>query len=137
MNKKSIFTIILITFLLNLSREFAHHFLYIDLSWIPIYYHLIISSLVDTFIIIFIFWVISLKHKSLNWLNNAKKCDYIFVIIISISVAILIEAVNISLWRWQYTESMPTIFSIGISPLFQLAITWISSLFIWKYFKKF
>jgi hypothetical protein len=136
MNKKSLLIICTIAFILNISREFAHHFLYIDLSWIPIYFHLFIASLVDTFIIISIFLLISLKNKTLNWLINPTKIDYILIIIISILIAILIESTNLRLWRWQYTSFMPTIFGIWISPLFQLAVTWVISLVIWKYLKK-
>lgn len=136
MNKKSLLIISTIAFILNLSREFAHHYLYIDLSWIPIYFHLFIASLIDTLIIISIFLLISLKNKTLNWLINPTKIDYIFVIIISILIALLIESTNLRLWRWQYTSFMPTIFGIWISPLFQLTVTWISSLIILKYIKK-
>ncbi|MFA5917499.1 MAG: hypothetical protein WC850_04700 [Candidatus Gracilibacteria bacterium] len=136
MNKKSLLIICTIAFILNISREFAHHFLYIDLSGIPIYFHLFIASLVDTFIIISIFLLISLKNKTLNWLINPTKIDYILIIIISILIAILIESTNLRLGRWQYTSFMPTIFGIGISPLFQLAVTGVISLVIGKYLKK-
>ena len=113
-----------------------HYSLYIDLSGISKYPHLIIASFTDMLIILSIFTIVSLKNKSFNWMKNPSKFDYLLFIFMSFIIAILIEIINLSLGRWEYTFIMPTIFGIGISPLIQLALTGIASLIIVNYIEK-
>ena len=134
--KKRFFIAGFITLILNIIWEFSHHSLYIDLSGIPKYPHLIIASFADMFIIIGIFMIVSLKNKNAGWINNPNKYDYLMIICLGLAIAIFIEVINLNLGRWQYTMAMPTIFGIGISPLIQLSLTGIISLIFVKYIKK-
>ena len=124
-----------IALFLNVIWEFSHYFLYIDLSGIPKYTHLIIASFTDMLIILGIFTIISLKNKNTNWIKNPGKFDYLMVILLGLIVAIFIEVKNLNLGRWEYTATMPTLFGIGISPLIQLAFTGIISLIFIKQVK--
>ncbi|PJE73977.1 MAG: hypothetical protein COV02_00275 [Candidatus Terrybacteria bacterium CG10_big_fil_rev_8_21_14_0_10_41_10] len=117
---------------LNIIWEFSHHYLYIDLSGIPKYFHLIIASFADMIIVLGVFATVSLKNKNLNWLRNPRKSDYLMVISMGLIVAIFVEIINLKLGRWEYTSAMPTLFGIGISPLTQLALTGIISLIFVK-----
>ncbi|MBU1198716.1 MAG: hypothetical protein KKF46_01570 [Nanoarchaeota archaeon] len=120
----------LIILVLSLAWEFAHCSLYVDLSGIPKYPHLIIASLTDTLIILGIFAIVSLKNKNTNWIKSPNKIDYLLVVLLGFAVSALIELINLSLGRWKYTGAMPTVLGIGISPLIQLALTGIISLII-------
>jgi len=130
--KKRFFIAGLIALILNILWEFLHHSLYIDLSGIPKYAHLIIASFTDMLIILGIFAIVSLKNKNLNWIKNPSKLDYLIVVFLGLIIAIFIEMINLNLGRWEYTMAMPTLFGIGISPLIQLALTGIISLIFIK-----
>jgi len=131
-HKKIFFIAGLITLILNLIWEFSHHTLYIDLSGIPKYTHLIIASFTDMLILLSIFGIVSLKNRTFNWIRSPRKFDYLLITIFGFIIALFIEVINLSLGRWAYTPSMPTIFRIGVSPLIQLSLTGIVSLVILK-----
>jgi len=133
--KKRFFIVGLIALILNIIWEFSHHSLYIDLSGIPKYSHLIIASFIDMFIILGIFAIISLKNKNLNWIKNPNKIDYLIFVFLGLIIAIFIEMISLNLEMWEYTLAMPTLFGIGISPLIQLALTGIISLIFIKKIK--
>ena len=133
--KKRFFIAGLTALILNIIWEFSHHFLYVDLSGIPKYSHLIIASFADMLIILGIFAIVSLKNKNLNWIKNPSKFDYFMVVFLGLIIAIFIEMINLNLGRWKYTLAMPTLFGIGISPLIQLALTGIISLIFIKQIK--
>lgn len=128
--------IFLISFAFNAIWEFLHYRLYFDLSGIPKYPHLLLATFTDAVIITVIFLMISLKNKNIKWMNKPNKLDYLLVIFFGLVVAIFIEMRALAIGRWAYKEIMPTIFGIGISPLVQLAITGILSLFLIKYLSK-
>ncbi|MBI2151745.1 hypothetical protein HYU21_03420 [Candidatus Woesearchaeota archaeon] len=137
MKNKTCFSILgLLILILNLIWEFSHHFLYVDLSGIPKYSHLIIASFVDLVIILGIFTAISIKNKNFNWINNPRISDYSLLIFLSLIIAIFIELINLRLGRWTYTAAMPIIFGVGVSPLIQLAFTGVFSLIILNVIKK-
>ena len=122
--------IILAIFILgfNIIWEFSHYRLYIDLTGIPPTTHLIMASFADLILLSFIFSINSILRKGVNWIENPKKFDYFVIIILGILIAASIEIYSVSNGRWAYTESMPTVFGIGISPLIQLFTTGIISL---------
>lgn len=131
-NKTKFILIILTALILNIIWEFSHYKLYYDLTKIPSTPHLILASLTDMILITFIFLIISLKNKSIKWINKPALTDYLFIVLFGLLIAIIIEIVNLNLGRWAYTSAMPTILGIGLSPLVQLVITSIISLFIMK-----
>src|SRR3989344_8650244 len=123
-------TFIILT--LNIIWEFLHYQLYIDLSGIPSTVHLLMASGADILIILCVFLMNSYINKSLSWIYNPKAKDYLITIIICIIVAIFIELRALSIGRWAYTSSMPTILGIGLSPLLQLALTSILGLYLFR-----
>jgi len=125
-----------IILILNLIWEFLHYQLYIDMSGISTFPHLFLASFTDVFILLVIFSLISLAHKSIKWINHPSKLDYFVLFALAISTSATIEIINLNLGRWAYTELMPTIFRIGISPLFQLAVTGILAILIIKILNK-
>ena len=135
---KKIFIFLLIFFLafiLNFLWEILHFPLYIDLTGIPKYPHLLIATLTDAIIITFIFMLISLLNKNTSWIRHPKISDYLLIIIPTLIIASAIELYSVSNGRWSYKEIMPTIFGIGLSPLIQLAVTGIITLRLIKIFR--
>ncbi len=135
MAKKDFFIAGLIVFVLNMIWEFSHYSLYIDLSGIPKYSHLVVASIADAVIILCIFVVVSLKNKNFDWVSNSANTDYLLVVFLGLAIAFFIEIINLNLERWEYAAAMPTIFGVGTSPLIQLAVTGIFSLIILRYVK--
>lgn len=122
-----------ILLILNLIWEFSHYPLYYDYSAVTGNTHLIIAGISDVFWIFLVFFFISLTNKNTKWIDNIKKSDYLFVIVFGLIVAVLIEIINVYfLKRWEYKESMPVLFGIGLSPLIQLSVTAITGLWIYR-----
>ena len=131
----SIVLLIALAFLLNLLWELLHYQLYIDLSGISRYLHILLASFTDAIIILAIFIIVSLKNKNLNWLNKPSRLDYALIIILSLLIAIAIETWALNIGRWAYNNFMPTIFGIGLTPLIQLAVTSLVALWMVRKFK--
>jgi hypothetical protein len=125
--KKKFISLAIVVLVLNLIWEFSHYSLYIDLSGIPSIPHLFLASFTDMLIISGIFLIISIKNKTFLD-KKLNKTDYFLVIFFGLIIAASIEIINLNLGRWAYTELMPTIFGIGLSPLIQLFTTAIISL---------
>ncbi|HLC81760.1 MAG TPA: hypothetical protein VJH68_03815 [Candidatus Nanoarchaeia archaeon] len=134
--KKTPLIVGLLALILNLLWEFSHYPLYLDLSGIPKYPHLITASVTDMLFILGIFAIVSLKHRNVNWIKNSGKSDYLKVVFLGLAIALAIEIINLNLERWEYTVAMPTLFGIGISPLVQLAVTGVVSLMLIKQIMK-
>lgn len=132
MKKIKLFPLAIIILILSLIWEFAHSGLYNDLTGISKNTHLILAGFGDLFIIFLIFGIISIINKSFKWIKNPFKKDYLLIIIFGILIAIVIEVINLNLGRWAYTELMPVILGIGISPLIQLVITSVLGLIIFR-----
>ncbi|MEK6933722.1 MAG: hypothetical protein AABW75_02480 [Nanoarchaeota archaeon] len=135
--KKKIKIIVLffiLAFLLNLFWEISHSPLY-DWNKKPLrndvnYYitRILYSSAGDLFLIIIIFSLLSIKNKNIIWINKPKKIDYLIIIISGLFLAVVIELRAITEGRWFYSPYMPTLFGIGLTPLFQLFTTFIIAL---------
>ncbi len=133
---KIIVLFLILAFLLNLFWEISHSPLY-DWSKEPLrndvnYYipRILYSSAGDLFLIIIIFSLLSIKNKNIIWINKPKKIDYLIIIISGLVLAVFIELRAITEGRWFYSSYMPALFGIGLTPLFQLAATFIIALVI-------
>ena len=123
------FVVFLIAFALNLVWEFAHSPLY-DWNTAPLrpetgFYisRILLSTLGDGVLMILIFAFTSLINKTTQWIENPRATDYLLISALGLVLAVLIEIKAKVLNQWTYTNSMPTIAGIGISPLLQLALT--------------
>ena len=131
--RKQIFLLLALVFLLNLFWEISHSFLYIS-NMETLTYNLILlrASLGDLIFISVIFALVSLKNKNLNWIKKPSKQDYSTIVLLGLVIAIIIEINAISIGKWSYSNSMPTIFGVGITPLIQLAATSLIALWLTK-----
>ena len=166
MKRSRIFILGVLVLLLNVVWEFSHFRLYVDLTGIPKTQHLLIASFTDLILISLIFAINSLNqkvfmlrfktfgcskcsthlecvvcqtlrhHKSMRWIEKPKFADYFFIVILGALISSVIEIYSVGIGRWAYTELMPTIFGIGVSPLIQLFVTGILGLLIFNYLNK-
>ena len=136
MKRSRIFILGVLVLLLNVVWEFSHFRLYVDLTGIPKTQHLLIASFTDLILISLIFAINSLNHKSMRWIEKPKFADYFFIVILGALISSVIEIYSVGKGRWAYTELMPTIFGIGVSPLIQLFVTGILGLLIFNYLNK-
>lgn len=134
--KKQLIMLFVLFFLLNLFWEISHSLLF-DWNQSPLqnnveFYigRILFSTFGDLVILTLIFAVISLKNKSIQWINKPSRIDYMLVIILGIIFAIFIEIRASIQGKWHYTELMPTIFGIGLTPLIQLFTTFLLALWL-------
>src|SRR3989344_1517934 len=132
MRKSKLSLLGFIILILNLIWEFSHYRLYIDLTGIPSTIHLIIASFTDLFLVLIMLLIISIFRKNPNWIEKPQKRDYIIIIVLGMLIATVIEVYSLSNGRWSYTEFMPTIFGIGLSPLIQLFTTAITGIVLFN-----
>ena len=131
-----IVSLIIISFFLNLFWEILHSLLY---DWnIPphennVYFFIpiiLLATLGDVFYILIIFLLWSVVKKNVSWILIPKSNDYIALSFFGIIFALFIEIKAKYYNSWYYNQFMPLVFGIGLTPLIQLSITSILSLYI-------
>lgn len=147
-NIKTLFAIFIsvfvISFLLNYVWETFHGaFLFEEHNFAASTYvpHLAYMAIKDTVIIMALYLLLSMLNKDLFWIENMNRKHVLENIIIGVVVAFIIEyrAVYVT-HEWQYSEHMPVIFGIGMSPLVQLSITMLAAVWVTRrivYFDRF
>lgn len=132
----AILILFICSYLLNLLWEVVHSLLY-NWNQFPlennIYFYIpkiLKATLGDAFIVSIIFAINSLFRKKIEWICLIKKIDYLVFILFGLIFAILIELRALTLGLWSYSQYMPTILGIGLTPLIQLSITGIIALFL-------
>lgn len=88
-------------------------------------------SLMDALTVLGMYLCVAFFVKNVLWINELNKKSIIGFFIIGLVAAMVAEywSVYIS-GDWQYNDKMPMLFGIGISPLFQLSITGLTSLWV-------
>ena len=132
---KKIIILIFLILGLNLIWEFSHYTLYLDLTGIPSTFHLVLAAAVDLLLVLLIILINSSIHNNHVWISKPNWKDYMVIIVLGGIIAVGIEYFSLSRGRWRYTELMPTIFGIGVSPLIQLFTTAIFSLLMLRLIK--
>ena len=88
-------------------------------------------STLDALIIAGMYLAVALLWKDLLWLKTFRNMQILVFFAIGLAVAAFIEyrAVFI-LKKWSYNPWMPTLFGIGLSPLFQLSLTGLAAIWL-------
>ncbi len=109
-----------ILFILNFVWESLHAALYMEYSPLILSFpKILLASIADGLWLILLIIIID-KY----WSNNdTLKLKFLYVLLLSILTAIIVEFVAMYYGLWHYTDTMPTIFSLGISPILQLPTT--------------
>lgn len=120
---------------LNLAYELAHSRLYttcLQASRIRFAYLMAKATLFDGASIAVFYYATSRLFSADNLLEQ----PFALAVFAAALAVFAFAWEKYSLWRkkWEYAPSMPRIFGVGLTPLFQLAVTAIACLYIVFYF---
>ena len=125
-----------ISFLLNFIWESFHSaFLYEGMDFKARKYVLMVSyaSAVDSSLILGIYLLVSFLWRDILWFRKMNRKHGYATFIAGLAIAALIEYRRVFItMTWRYNELMPTIFGIGLSPLFQLGITGVTTFWLMR-----
>ncbi len=126
-----LFILFAIAFFLNLLWELWHSRLYETCHTMPLdrYVKLItVMSLKDAF------WIISFYGITVLLFQNTaifeKPFQLTAFITLALAFSFIDEKISLTRGRWSYAKEMPTILGVGLTPLFEVAMTGITSLVI-------
>lgn len=106
-----------VAFILNVLWEFAHARLYVPCPTIASCWPVLLrASAWDALFV---------TALDFFWLRERSAKNYLYVIVIALAAAIIIELHALAIGRWAYTSAMPIIpwLRVGLSPVLQLPIT--------------
>lgn len=86
---------------------------------------LLVMSFRDAFLILLIYWIVSLEAKDLFWYKKLNK-HLILISVLGILISYFIEMKNVYFLQiWSYKELMPIIpvLNVGLTPVAQLIFT--------------
>lgn len=110
-----------ISFLLHLAWERLHIPLYTGYEALegvlPVYLFATLGDVTYTLLVVVL---IAVARRNPLWLTEARFREYAFCATAGFFVALFVEYKAALLGRWEYTDAMPLLFSIGLSPLVQM-----------------
>ena len=118
-------------FLINIPWEFLHSRLYTtcrNQTWrenIPL---LITMSLKDGFFIS-LFYVILSFSFGVRDITRAPGALILFIFL-ALAFSFFDEQISIRKKRWEYAPEMPLVSGVGVTPLFEIAVTGVTTFFI-------
>lgn len=122
-------------FFINLLYELLHSVLYKTCLKAPLpkYIYLILKAAVfDGFSITIIYYTVYLLFKNQNPFYNYLQ----LVVFLSFNLifAYVWEIYSLKKKKWEYSDKMPLILGVGITPFIQLALTGVVSIYFIFYF---
>ncbi|HXI13497.1 MAG TPA: hypothetical protein VNM92_12765 [Thermoanaerobaculia bacterium] len=114
---------VLLVAVMHFAWELAHSPLFASMQGLPVLSATLLcarATLGDLVITAFAFVLAAVAARSFHWPAKKRLASAAAVfVLIGIAVTAGYEIFAIRTGRWQYSESMPTIFGIGLSPLLQ------------------
>jgi hypothetical protein len=113
-----------VSFFLNLLWEILHSSLYTTCNKMPLgklQRLLTFMSLKDAFWITLFYVISTVLFGSLFIFQNPAQLA--FFILLALTFSFIDERISLKMGRWEYAPAMPTFFSIGVTPLLELAVT--------------
>lgn len=85
----------------------------------------------DALLILLMYGIVATVARDLFWIKDLEQIHVSTMALAGFVIAVGIEyrALYVS-DKWAYTAAMPTVFGLGLSPLLQLAVTGLVSLFL-------
>jgi hypothetical protein len=126
--------IFIIAFIFNFAWEVWHSQLYKTIQKMKfedIIKLLTKMSLKDGFWIVFFYFATVFIFDNINIFENYTQLA-VFVIL-SLIFSFIDEKVSLKMNRWEYTKSMPIIIGVGVTPLLEIAVTGVITLFLYFY----
>ena len=135
------FPLLFFSFLLNFIWESIHAvYLYEGHSSFAaeMYVSMVIyASSVDASLILAIYLIVAIFFQNVLWLRKISRSHLVLFSVSGIIIAAFIEYRAVFIFdKWAYSELMPTIFGIGLSPLIQLAVTGMLAVYLAGIFGK-
>lgn len=131
-----VLSLFIMSFLINLFWEVFHSLLYNSEHMLNIKYYLVmllIASLKDGMIILGMYAFVAFLWRDIFWLKRINTIKISLFVFLGLSIATWIEYRAVFLMnKWEYSSSMLTIFGIGFTPLVQLSLTGIISIWLTK-----
>ncbi|MDO8529813.1 MAG: hypothetical protein Q7S10_00155 [bacterium] len=123
--------IFFVAFFLNLLYEVLHSILYETCLKAPLkkYIYLILkAALFDGMVIVLIYFDTYLIFKNQNPFSDAYQV--MIFIVSSLLFAYIWEIYSLKKGKWEYSASMPIVLGVGVTPLVQLSLTGLASIYI-------
>lgn len=118
-----VITIGAISFGLNGVWEYLHLPLYTGYEQLGSGFPLIMwATAGDAMYTILIVLFVALCKRDVLWFEKARMAEYVLLGVLGCATAMFIEYKALVLHRWAYTNAMPTLFGVGLSPLLQLTL---------------
>lgn len=122
---KFVFTITVLSFLLNFAWELIQIPLYIPSLYS--FEHIAfcaLASLADVIMVLLLYFGFALIFRNPLWMQHLRWKRIVMVILTGGTGAVLAEIRHLSLGTWAYSDSMPIIpvINVGISPVLQFMI---------------
>jgi len=135
---RSAISIFVVGFLINFFWESWHGvYLYEDM-WgsVEAYVALITTaSLGDGLYLTLVYMLGVLLFKNTVWMSRLTSIRIWYIVGAGVALAVFIEYKGIYLLqKWSYLEAMPTIVTLGVSPLAELAVTGLITFYVVGYF---
>ena len=136
-----LFLIFLFSYVVNFVWESWHAvFLYEDHDFNAKKYVLMVSyvSAIDGFLILGMYLFVAALWRDMGWIRKMNMMQICAALITGLLMAAAIEYGRVTVTKtWIYNQLMPTIFGVGISPLFQLSFTgllafWLSGKIVYQ-----
>lgn len=127
-------TIFIFAYLLNYIWESSHAvFLYREHDFRAGKYVLMLNyvAAIDGWLVVGLYIVVAILWRDALWLKEMNIKQICAIVAMGLLIAALIEYRRVFVLKtWAYLPMMPTIFGIGISPLFQLSATGLLSIWL-------
>ncbi len=120
-----------VSFFLHLVWEKTHIALYTGYEAmegvLPVY---VFATVGDVAYVLAAVLLVALFKGGIRWLRDVRATDYAGLAVLGLSIALFVEYKAAALGRWEYTDAMPLVHGLGLSPLAQMTVLLPLSVFI-------
>ena len=112
-----------LAFLLNFAWELGHYSFYTGFVYdLPHIAFLGLASLADTIMAGLLYFGFALVYKDGFWIQHLTVSRTIWLILAGGLGAAVSEMAHLSAGNWTYTDRMPLVFGVGLTPLLQFSM---------------
>lgn len=112
-----------LAFLLNYAWELGHCPLYVGCAydW-PHVAFLGLASVGDTIMVALLYFGFAMIYKNGFWIQSLTVSRTVWLMLVGGTGAAVAEIAHLSAGNWTYTDQMPLIFGVGLTPLLQFSM---------------
>ena len=92
------------------------------------------ASIIDGIVVVVFYLIIGLFRKNVLWLVEIRASDIFILVILGTASALAFEKWAVSDGWWDYNHNMPIIFGVGLTPLIQLPVLSVLTVYLVKVF---